>query len=117
MVDGLSHVHNKHDDLMAKLKALNQAAEDMPTASVVSTLPFVTLIITPVHDSIEVRGSENLSKVAVTADAISQGLIDYLTNPIVVEIVENNTGSVELNGQFSNVQPVEANVVINEAGV
>ena len=117
VVDDLSHVHNKHDDLMAKLKALNQAAEDMPTASVVSTLPFVTLIITPVHDSIEVRGSENLSKVAVTADAISQGLIDYLTNPIVVEIVENNTGSVELNGQFSNVQPVEANVVINEAGV
>ena len=119
VVDDLSHVHNKCDDLMAKLKALNQAAEDMPTASVVSTLPFVTLIITPVHDSTEVRGSEaeNLSKVAVTADAVSEGLIDYLTNPIVVEIVESNTGSVELNGQFSNVQPVEANVVINEAGV
>ena len=50
-------------------------------------------------------------------------LIDYLTNPIVVETVENNIGSeVELNGQFSNkenevVQPVEANVVINEVGV
>ena len=120
VVDDLSHVHNKCDDLMAKLKALNQAAEDMPTASVVSTLPFVTPIITPVHDRTEVRGSENLNEVAVTADAISEGLIDYLTNPIVVEIVENNIGSeVELNGQFSkeNVQPVEANVVINEAGV
>ena len=124
-MDDLFHVHNKCDDLMAKLKALNQAAEDMPTASVVSTSPFITPIITPVHDSTEVRGSEveNLSKVAVTADAISESLIDYLINPIVVEIVENNIGSeVELNGQFSNkenesVQPVEANVVINEAGV
>ena len=74
VMDDLSHVHNKCDDLMAKLKALNQAAEDMPTASVVSTLPFVTPIITPMHDSTEVRGSEveNLSKVAVTADAISE---------------------------------------------
>ena len=117
MVDDLSHVHNKCDDLMAKLKALNQAVEDMPIASVASTLPFVTLIITPVYDSTEVRSSENLSEVAVTADAISEGLIEYLTNPAVVEIVESNTGSVELNGQFSNVQPVEANVVINEAGV
>ena len=105
VMDDLSHVHNKCDNLMAKLKALNQAAEDMPTASVVSTLPFVTPIITPVHDSTEVRGSEveNLSEVAVTADAIPESLIDYLTNPIVVETVENNIGSeVELNGQFSN---------------
>ena len=122
-MDDLSHVHNKCDDLMAKLKALNQAVEDMPTASVVSTSPFVTPIITPVHDSTEVRGSEveHLSEVAVTADAISESLIDYLINPIVVETVENNIASeVELNGQFSNkeneiVQPVEANVIINEA--
>ena len=116
VVDDLSHVHNKCDDLMAKLKALNQVVEDMPMASVVSTLPFNMPVITPVHDSTDssIRGSENLSKVAATADAVSEGLISYLTNPIVVEI---NTGSVELNDQFSNVQPVEANVVINEAGV
>ena len=50
LVDDLSHVHNKCDDLMAKLKTLNQAVEDMPMASVVSTSPFVTPI-TPVHDS------------------------------------------------------------------
>ena len=37
VVDDLSHVHNKCDDLMAKLKALNQAVEDMPMASVIST--------------------------------------------------------------------------------
>ena len=119
VVDDFSHVHNKCDDLMAKLKALNQAMEDMPMASVVSTLPIIMLIITPVHDSTDstVRGFENLSEMAVTVDAISEGLISYLTNPIVVEVVESNTGSVELNGQFSNVQPVEANVVINEAGV
>ena len=85
VVNDLSHVHNKCEDLMAKLKALNQAAENMHMASVVSILPFVTPIITPVHDSTEVRSSEaeNLSKVAVTADAISEGLIDYLTNPIM----------------------------------
>ena len=121
VVDDLSHVPTKCDDLMAKLKALNQVAEDMPMASVVSTSPFIMLIITPVHDSTDstVRVSENLSKVAVTADAVSEDLINYLTNLIVkvVEVVESNTGSVELNGQFSNVQPVEASVVINEAGV
>ena len=81
IVDDLSHVHNKYDDLMAKPKALNHAAEDIPTASVVSTLPFVTPIITPVHDSTEVRESEveNLSEVAATADAVSENLINYLT--------------------------------------
>ena len=56
VVDNLSHVHNKCDNLMAKLKAQNQAAEDIPTASV-----------------------ENLSKVAATADATSESLINYLT--------------------------------------
>ena len=69
LVDNLSHVHNKCDDLMVKPKALNQAAEDIPTASVVSNLPFVTPIISPVHDSTEVRGPEieKLSEVAATA--------------------------------------------------
>ena len=37
LVDDLSHVYNKCDDLMEKLKALNQAAADIPTVSVVST--------------------------------------------------------------------------------
>ena len=121
VVDNLSHVHNKCDDLMAKLKALNQVAENMSMASAVSTSTFIMLIITPVHDSTDntVKVSENLSKVAVTADAVSEDLINYLTNPIVkvVEVVKSNTSLIELNGQFSNAQPVEANVVINEAGV
>ena len=94
-MDDLSHVHNKCDDLMAKLKALNQAAADMSTASVVSTSPFVTLIITPVHESTEVRGSEveNLSEVAATADAVSENLINYLTG----EQVDTNSVVVETN--------------------
>ena len=81
LVGNLSHVHNKCDDLMVKLKALNQAAVDIPTASVVSTLPFVTPIITPVHDRTEVRGPEveHLSEVTATADAISENLISSLT--------------------------------------
>ena len=88
VVDDFSHVHNKCDDLMAKLKALNQVAEDMPMALAVSTSPFIMLIITPVHDS-TVRVSENLSEVVVTADAVSEDLNNYLTNPIVkvVEVV------------------------------
>ena len=125
VVDNLSHVHNKCDDLMAKLKVLNQAAEDMPTASVVSTSPFVTPIITPVHDSTEVRGSEveNLSEVAVTADAISESLIGYLTGEQVDTnsvVVETNT-DLAVDSQFVKEkeveQPVEPIVIINEAGI
>ena len=123
VVDDLSHVHNKCDDLMAKLKALNQAVEDMPTASVVSTLPFVTPIITPVHDSTEVRGSENLSEVAVTADAISEGLISYLTGEQVdtnLVVVETNT-DLGVDSQFIKEkevkQSVEPIVIINKAGI
>ena len=122
-MDDLSHVHNKCDDLMAKLKALNQAAVNMPTASVVSTSPFVTPIATPVLDGTEVRNSENLSEVAAVADAVSKSLINYLTgvdtNPIAVE---TNTRVDSLDDQFSDkenevVQPIEANVIINKAGI
>ena len=118
-MDELSHVHNKCDDLMVKLKALNQAAVDMPTASVVSTLPFITLVITPVHDSTEVRGSEvgNTSEVATTADAVSEELIHYLTNPVAVET--NVDSGVEKCSDKENeaVQPVKVNVIINKNGV
>ena len=104
---------------------MNQEAVNIPTASAVSTSPFITPIVTPVHTDVcaEVRQTENPKEVAATADAVAESLIDYLTNPIVVETVENNIGSeVEVNGQFSNkeneiVQTVEANVMINEAGV
>ena len=106
LVDDLSHVHSKCDDLMAKLKALNQAALDMPTASAaVSTSPFVSPIITPVQ--IETAGDvveggvtsaqvenindvveEILSEVAAAVDAVSDNLINYLTeenaNPNVI---------------------------------
>ena len=125
-MDNLSHVYNKCDDLMAKLKALNQAAEDKPTASVVSTSPFVTPIITPVHDSTEVRGSEveNLSEVAATADAVSESLINYLTGEQVDTnsvVVETNT-DLEVDLHFVKKekeaeQPVEPIVIINGAGI
>ena len=132
VVDDLSHVHNKCDDLMAKLKALNQAAVDIPTASVVSTSPFVTPIITPVHtDGTEVRDPDvvNLSEVAATADAVSENLVSYLTgdqvgtNSVVVETntdlgVENLGGDSQfVNKENEAVQPVEAIVIINEAGI
>ena len=119
-VDDLSHVHDKCDNLMAKLKALNQAAVNMPTASVVSTSPFITPIVMPVHTDVctEVRDTENLSEVAAAADAVLEGLINYLTNPIAVETVATNIGSeVDLDVQFSDkeneaVQPIKATVII-----
>ena len=123
-VDDLSQVHERCDDLMAKLKALNQEAGNMPTASAVSTSPFVTPIVTPVHT--DVCTEEQIvssSEVVVTANAVSEGLIDYLTNPVVVKAVENNLGSeFDSNEQFSDeenevTQPVEATVIINENAI
>ena len=84
-----------------------------------------TPIITPVHDNIEVRGSEveNLSEVAATADAVSESLIGYLTG----EQVDTNSVVVKTNidlgvdSQFVKEkevkQPVEPIVIINEAGI
>ena len=113
--DELAHIHEKCDNLMAHLKALNQAAVNISTASTVSTSPFVTPIVTPVQGNIEVGtiSSKCLSEVATTADAVSEGLINYLTNTggVVVDVVEN------VNVSNEGVQPVETNVIIHEAGV
>ena len=131
VMDDLSHIHNKCDDLMMKLQALNQAAVNIPTASVVSTSPFVSLVVTPVHDSTEVRGSEveNLSEVAATADAVSENLISYLTgdqvdtNLVTVETnadlrVEKLDGDVQFpDKENETVQPVKATVIISENGI
>ena len=51
-----------------------------------------------------------LSEVATTADAVSESLINYLTNTEDV-VVEN----VDVSNE--GVQPVETNVMINGAGV
>ena len=54
---------------------------------------------------------------------MSESLIDYLTNPVVVKAVENNLGSeFDSNEQFSDkenevTQPVEAMVIIDEDGI
>ena len=116
--DELAHIHEKCDNLMAQLKALNQAAVNISTASAVSTSPFVTPIVTPVQSNIEVGtvSSKCLSEVATTADAVSESLVNYLTNTgsvvvDVVDVVEN------VNVCNEGVQPVETNVIIHEAGV
>ena len=117
--DELAHIHEKCDNLMAHLKALNQAAVNISTASAVSTSPFVTPIVTPVQGNIEVGtiSSKCLSEVATTADAVSEGLINYLTNTgsVVVDVVENVVENVNVSNE--GVQPVETNLIINEAGV
>ena len=90
--DELAHIHEKCDNLMAHLKALNQAAVNMSTASAVSTSPFVTPIIMPVQGNIEVVTVSSKfcsSEVTMTADAVSESLINYLTNTedVVVEML------------------------------
>ena len=94
-------------------------------------MPFVTLIVTPVHDNTKVRGPEveKLSEVAATAYAVSENLISYLTGDQVDTnsvVVDTNTdlGVENLGGdsQFINkvneaVQPVEAIVIIKKAGI
>ena len=115
----LAHVHEKCDNLMAHLKALNRAAVNMTTASAVSTSPFVTPVITPVQGDIEVGTTSSEfcpSEVAITADAVSESLINYLTNTediVVKNVVE--IGNVNVSNE--GVQPIEANIIINEAGV
>ena len=73
----------------------------------------------------EVRDSEveNLSEVAVTADAISESLISYLTGEQVdtnLVVVEANT-DLGVDSQFIKEkevkQPVEPIVIINKAGI
>ena len=114
--DELAHIPEKCDNLMAQLKALNQAAVNMSTASAVSTSPFVTPIMMPVQGNVEVGtiSSKCLSEVATTADAVSESLINYLTNTEDV-VVENVVESVNVSNE--GVQPVETNVIIDEAGV
>ena len=115
--DELAHIHEKCDNLMAQLKALNQAAVNMTAASAVHTSPFVTPVIMPVQGNIEVGTTSSKfypSEVATTADAVSESLINYLTNTedIVVENVVEN-----VNVSNEGVQLIETNIVINEAGV
>ena len=116
--DELAHIHEKCDNLMAHLKALNQGAVNMSTASAVSASPFVTPVIMPVQGNIEV-GTISFkcpSEVATRADAVSDSLINYLTNTEDV-VVENVVEVENVNVSNEGVQLTETNVIINEAGV
>ena len=115
----LAHVHEKCDNLIAQLKALNQTAVNMTTASAVSTSPFVTPVIMPVQGDIEVGTTSSEfcpSEVTTTADAVSESLINYLTNTEDV-VVENVVEIENINVSNEGVQLIETNIVINEAGV
>ena len=116
--DELAHIHEKCDNLMAHLKALNQAAVNMSTASAVSTSPFVTPVIMPVQGNIEVGNISSKfcpSEVTTTADAVSESLINYRTN--TEDVVENIVEVENINVSNEGVQLAETNVIINEAGV
>ena len=102
----LLHVHEKCDDLIAQIKALNQAAGETELAAEIS--PFVTpelmtLVFTPIQEK------------AQAADTVSQNLKCYLTQNVVVD---TNTNLGQLCGETTKKPPpIEVNVIINEAGV
>ena len=102
---------------MVKLRALNQAAVDMPTVTAAaSTSPFVSPLLTPIQkeQSVESTPVVSLSEVAATADAVSDGLIHYLTGEVNNSVVDTNPSCEEL---IEPVQPIELTVIINENGV
>ena len=108
-VDDLSHVHNKCDDLMAQLKALNQAAGETELAAEIS--PFVTPeLITHVTTPIQ--------EIAQTANTVSQNLEHYLTQNVVVDTNTNLGLEGQLCGETVEMSPpIEVNIMIDEAGV
>ena len=109
VVDDLSHVHNKCDDLMAQLKALNQAAGETESAAEIS--PFVTPeLITPVITMIQ--------EIAQTDNTFSQNLGHYLTQNVVVDINTDLGSEGQLCGEIVKMSsPIEVNIMIDEAGV
>ena len=87
LVEELLHVHEKCDDLMAQLEALNQAAGETESAAEIS--PFVTPeLITPVVTPVQEK--------AQATDAVSQNLECYLTQNVVVD---TNTDLGQLCGE------------------
>ena len=109
VVDDLSHVHNKCDDLMAQLKALNQAAGETESTAEIS--PFVTPeLITPVITLIQ--------EIAQTANTVSQNLGHYLTQNVVVDTNTDLGSEGQLCGETVKMPlPIEVNIMIDEAGV
>ena len=107
VVDDLSHVHNKCDDLMAQLKALNQAAGETESAAEISpfvTPELITSVITPIQE------------IAQTADTVSQNLGHYLTQNVVVDSNTDLGSEGQLHGETVKM-PIEVNIMIDEAGV
>ena len=109
VVDDLSHVHNKCDDLMAQLKALNQAAGETELAAEIS--PFVTPeLITPVITPIQ--------EIAQTADTVSQNFEHYLTQDVDVDTNADLDSKGQLYGETVKMPlMIEVNITIDEAWV
>ena len=93
LVNDLSHVHSRCNNLMVKLKALNQATQDMLAVSAVAnTSPFISPILTPVQMEVNVNvindgeaapsqernEGGDLGGVAAVADTVSDNVISYL---------------------------------------
>ena len=85
------------------MKALNQAAQDIPAASATAeTSPFVSPILTPVQMGVNINGGGevapsqkgneggDLGDVVAVADAVSDNLISYLMG----DQVDNSVGLV-----------------------
>ena len=109
VVDDLSHVHNKCDDLMAQLKALNQAASETELAAEISsfvTPELITPVITPIQE------------IAQTANTVSQNFEHYLTQDVDVDTNTDLDSKGQLYGETLKMPPpIEVNITIDEAGV
>ena len=112
VINSLIHVHEKCDSLMAQIEALNQAAGETEVPKKVSpfvTPELVTPVITPVQENIQV------------ITPVTQSLEKYLTQNDVNMVNDTNT-NLETEGQLNgetvkNPPPIEANIVIGEAGI
>ena len=112
VVDSLIHVHGKCDSLMAQIEALNHATGETEVPKEIS--PFVTpVLVTPVITPVQ----ENIQVIT----PVTQSLEQYLTQN-AVDMVDDTNTDLETEGQLNgkiirNSPPIEANIVIDDAGI
>ena len=117
-VDDLSHLHTKCDDPMEKLQALNEAASHLPSVPI-STSLLVSPMESPVQTvstPVQAENNTNLAKLPVTdvavdvdsqmeimgADAVANGLIDYLTDLSIDSVKVQVSGSPDNSDNYAS---------------
>ena len=105
VINSLIHVHEKCDSLLDQIKDLNQATVETEVSKEVTpfvTPELVTPVITPVQE-IQI------------ITPVTQSLGQYLTQNVVDMVDDTNTEG-QLNDKIVG-NSIEANIVIDEAGI